>query len=795
MQRFKRTIFGLAGLALAIIAVAFSVISPLTKYLIEKHDQKYTGRKITMDWAYANPFTGYLYIKNLKIYERLNSANEPQADSIFISARSLSLNFALLKLPFNTYEVSELTLDHPRGKLIQNKNDLNLNDLIERFFVKRRSASANEPSHISILNVKITDGEFYYCEQSMAINYFIREVNVESSGKRWGVDSIQSRISFVQGVGPGSVKGNITINVKNRNYRFAAVVHEFDLNIIHQYLKELTNYQNFAAKLEADIIGSGNFGDQENITTSGRLVINDFHLGKSADDDYLSFERFTVNILELSPKKHRYFCDSISLDRPYFKYEKYDSLDNLQMMFGRGGSKIIGTSGNRSKFNLVIQLARYIKVLSRNFFESDYKIRQLTISNGTVKFNDFSLSEKFALELNPVNITADSIDKNDSRVKVLLQSRVKEYGELIVSLSLNPNDTGDFDLRYRLQNVPLAMFNPYMISYTSFALDRGTLGLEGVWKVRKGLIKSKNHLTLIDLRQARQLESKDTKWLPLPLIMRFIREPDNVIDYQIPITGNMRNPKFHFRDVLFDLHKNILFKLPSMPYAMQVRNIKTAMEKSFVLQWPMRGNQIRHGQEKFIERMVDFLVDNPGESVSISPQQYSVKEKEYITFFEAKKKYFLQAAKRNELSFTAADEDAVNKLSIKSDLFTKYLNGQVNDSLIFTIEEKCVLLVGSAVIHAKFLQLSTERRNMFMSYFIKRKVENQVKFSPGVNVIPHNGFSFYQIQYNGKLPKSLLKAYKRSNEWDELTRKGKSRKAPNEAPEGRSVKLQRQPTD
>jgi hypothetical protein len=401
------------------------------------------------------------------------------------------------------------------------------------------------------------------------------------------------------------------------------------------------------------------------------------------------------------------------------------------------------------------------------------------------------LCDNFELELNPVNITADSIDKNNGRVEALLQSRVKEYGELIAKLSLNPKDTGDFDLQYHLQKVPLSIFNPYIINYTSFALNRGTLDLEGTWKVRKGIIKSKNHLTLIEPRQARQLKSKDTKRLPLPLIMGFIREADNVIDYQIPITGNMRNPKFHFRDVLFDLHRNIFFKLPAMPYAMHLRSIETAIEKSFVLQWPMRENQIQRGQEKFIERMVDFLVDNPRESVSISPQQYSVKEKEYITFFEAKKKYFLHVTKRSNLSFTAADEDAVNKLSIKSDLFREYLNGQVNDSLIFTVQEKCALLVGSAVINARFLQLNTERRNVFVSYFTKRKVAGQVKFSPGVNVIPHNGFSFYRIQYNGKLPESLLKAYKRSNEWDNETRKEKSKATSKEARAARSMKSQR----
>ena len=46
----------------------------------------------------------------------------------------------------------------------------------------------------------------------------------------------------------------------------------------------------------------------------------------------------------------------------------------------------------------------------------------------------------------------------------------------------------------------------------------------------------------------------------MPLIMTFIRERGNVIDYEIPITGNLKDPKFHLSDVIFDLLGNIFVK-------------------------------------------------------------------------------------------------------------------------------------------------------------------------------------------------------------------------------------------
>lgn len=45
------------GVVIAVMVVVILFISPITKYLIEKYDEKYTGRQITLGLTYVNPFT------------------------------------------------------------------------------------------------------------------------------------------------------------------------------------------------------------------------------------------------------------------------------------------------------------------------------------------------------------------------------------------------------------------------------------------------------------------------------------------------------------------------------------------------------------------------------------------------------------------------------------------------------------------------------------------------------------------------------------------------------------------
>jgi hypothetical protein len=214
---------------LVVVVIAF--ISPLTKYLIEKFDKKYSGREVKMDWAYVNPFTGYIHFSNLKIYEFQN-------DSVFFSVNGLSANITLNKLLSKTFEISELTLDYPKGLIFQNKEYFNFSDLITKFTSKDDSSKKKEPLHLSVLNVKINNGEFYYHEIVTPIKYFIKNVSIESSGFRWDVDTIPVKFSFLSGIGSGDVKGDVTVNSKNKNYSLAILINKFDLNIVGQYIKE-----------------------------------------------------------------------------------------------------------------------------------------------------------------------------------------------------------------------------------------------------------------------------------------------------------------------------------------------------------------------------------------------------------------------------------------------------------------------------------------------------------------------------------------------------------------------------
>ena len=117
----------------------------------------------------------------------------------------------------------------------------------------------------------------------------------------------------------------------------------------------------------------------------------------------------------------------------------------------------------------------------------------------------------------------------------------------------------------------------------------------------------------------------------------------------------------------------------------------------------------------------------------------------------------------------------VDKMSVKDSKFVQYLDKMVKDSLLFTIQDKCASFLDTSIVNNKFNQLNKERKNVFLAFFRDRDVEKRIRISEGENVIPYNGFSFYKIEYKGIYPESILRAYRKLDEYNNETPRKKYR--------------------
>lgn len=757
----KKTAIITSIVLVVIFVLVIVFISPIAKYLIEKYDVKYIGREVKTGIVYVNPFTGYVHIGNLRLFEQ-------KSDSIFIKANGLSANFNWTKFIFKkTYEISSLTVNRPVFNITQQRKDFNFNDIIAKFTPKEKKLVKEARLKLNILDIDIINGRVNYRELVIPVIYSIKNINIESPGMWWDRDTMPVKFNMQNGPSTGDIKGNVTINLTKKKYRLYINIKNFDLQFMEQYIRDLAYYGSFRAKLDLDVHANGGFNSILETQAKGTVAINDFHFGKTPKEDFVSIDRLFISIKDFNPKEYKYDMDSILVIHPFFVYERYDSLDNLQRMFGKGGSKIKEAKADFGKFNPIFEIATQVQIIAANFLKSYYQVDRVAISNGDIKFNDFSIREKFSIGLNPLNLYANDLDKNNKRLKINLASTIKPYGSIQATMSIDPKNNKTIEATYAINKIPIPIANPYLISYTSFPLDRGSLDFNGYFNSNNGNISSNNHLVILDPRVGERLKKKgDTKWIPVPLIMAFVRERGNVIDYEIPVSGNLNNPKIHFKDIIFDLLKNIFVKPPTTAYAFKVNNIEQKIEKALTLKWEIRQTYLRNNQDKFIDKIADFLKKNKTASITVQPMEYTEKEKEYILFFEAKKKYYLMRYNKSASSFSEDDAKEVEKMSTKDNGFAVYLDKRFGND-IYTIQKKCMAYVGSDLVNSKYSQLIKNRDKAFRQQFIDNGTQGRIKILASKTEIPFNGFSYYKIKYNGEVPESLTDAYEKLDDIDE----------------------------
>jgi hypothetical protein len=734
--------FGIVVVLLLIIAV---ITPPVAKRLVEKHDVEYTGREITVGSILLNPFTVALSVRDLAMFEQ-------ESDTVFMSVSKFKVNLSLLKLLRGIYEIRSVKVTQPEIRVIRDDSIFNFADLIEKFAPED---TVSEELKLNVRNISLKDGTLRYYEKNMPVEIGITEINFYSEGMFWDVDTITGEFSFIPG--SGNVSGDIMIHQDSLDYRMAMLVENLDAGMFEPYLDEMAGRSNLEALINLDIKSSGNFNRPLDGRASGKFEMKDVRFGPSVDNEFFRLERFLVSFSEIDMEENRFYFDSVLIDKPAVLYAMYDTLDNFRRMF----SSWLAKEAEKEVKEEVDSISFLLKMQGL-----DYNVKTFDLNEGRIEFNDYSIAEKFSMVIVPFNIKADSINKDNRRVKIGIDGGIVPAGNFNADLSMDPEDENNFAFTYEFRNIPAPLFNPYIITYSSYQLDRGTVEMHGTWDVVDSKINSLNHFIVVDPRNYGKVKGKDTKWVPLPLILSLTREQGGAIDYEIPVKGDLNDPSFKLSDVISDILKNILVKPPATPYRLQVRKAESKIEKILSVKWKMRRARVEDGQDKFLEEIADFLKDNPEASLVVQPIMHAEKEKENLLLFEAKKKYFIESGKIEGPKLKDKDSMEVDNMSIREKEFIRYLDKAIKDPGLLTLQEKCARFIGWDLVNKRYEELVEMRRTAFLDFFKDNDTDKRIEILDVKNQVPVNWFSYYKIDYKGDIPEELEEAFNKLFEFN-----------------------------
>jgi outer membrane protein OmpA-like peptidoglycan-associated protein len=112
----------------------------------------------------------------------------------------------------------------------------------------------------------------------------------------------------------------------------------------------------------------------------------------------------------------------------------------------------------------------------------------------------------------------------------------------------------------------MASVSPYSGKFAGRTIESGRLDAKLEYKIRKAQMRGDNQFTITRLKLGPHVDSPEAINLPLDLAIAVLENSDGVIDLDLPVSGDLNNPKFSYGHIVWQAIVNVLTKIVTAPF-------------------------------------------------------------------------------------------------------------------------------------------------------------------------------------------------------------------------------------
>lgn len=729
-MKIKRWLkFFLIGFVL-FLAISFFVIPPVLKNYLLSHSKEWVGRSISLADVKFNVFNGSLTLLGLKLYEKDDT-------SIFVSFESLYLNSALLKCVSGNYELTEIVLERPFISITQQGDLFNYKDLENRFSATDSTATKTKSGEESVKywlrNMTIRDGVVSYRNLDVNSDIRIENINVQCPLFAWDEPQLHYDFGFQLNHG-GKAAGSFDMNIESLAYQAKYKLDSLNLDILLPYVKDYMKVGSFKGLLTSHQTIYGNFNKPEAIATTGEIRLNNFSLSDTEQGDLVTAGELKTVIDTMNVEAEIYDLKYLSLIKPYLKFELFPEGNNFTKLLNAYDSEEGMSSDSLSTAvaygNIFALMASYIQELSQTYTISNYKADSVVLRQGKFIFNDYTLHNKFNYVLEDLVVKAESVSSSSENIVFKAASILNTSGRMQGEIAVNPDGFRDMDIRYSVNELKVSDFNPYSNYYVAHPFTNGTIFYTSTSSVKNRYLKSNHKLEVKDIEVGKKEKNATAYNLPIRFAVALLRDKNGDVNLELPIEGNLDDPKYKIGKVIWQVLKNLISKAAAAPGKLLAK--KSGVDEKLIegLEWQPLQTELNEHQKKSLDAMVSSLAATQEMKLELVKVYNFHKELDELALRESKKKFlFFHRKIASEEDETIEGDKVLNELHPQDSLFMAFVeeHSQTQNSML-SIFDKSKRLVGNERLQNKMNHIFERRLEAVQNYLFKEKQTDPNRF-------------------------------------------------------------------
>lgn len=556
-------------LCVALLTLAAVVIwlGPITERVVERYDKELVGRRLQMSNLRIKLFKGELSVDSLRLYEANDSTT-------FVSLNRFDTKLELRDIFDNHIRLSHITLSEPSADIIQRPTSFNFDDMLE--YISTKYASTEEPEEegepwkISIENIRLERGLVNYVDTELDQQWLISDLHL-------GCDSLllkdaMTHLSASMHINrQAELTGKVGINLETLDFAFDGALKQFQLSDIYKYVVPVVNLRELYGSLSTSLTMVGNVNNVMATNIRGKLSVDDLHITAHDGGNVLSANNISTQIKELNLERERYIFDSLTASGYSTQFiMRKDGTTNFDQLFYDEPEVSIETTSEEVGADIYDQRERVTLSTSESVAPLSgmtLYIAHLNLAGGNLLFADKTMEKEFKYKLQNINIESRNFDIA-KRNKLTVRATTNNQGSALVHWEGSLNDFYNQSILASLSNVNMKDFTPYVEHYTAFPITSGNLTFRSQNIITNGELSGINRLGTYNFGVGKKDKSLDPEYnLPLKLGVYVLTDKDKHIDIDLPISGNIDEPEFSLRKVIFKAIGNLLLKIVASPFS------------------------------------------------------------------------------------------------------------------------------------------------------------------------------------------------------------------------------------
>ena len=702
----KRLLWCLVTILVLLPVIAYFLPFLLKQY-IEKHSVEWIDRKVTIASIVLNPFTFTYSVNGV-------SCTEPKSDEVFVSWEKIEVKSNLWKaFRSNQWRFRELRIVQPYFHITQSGDRFNFSDLLALGQSDTVKADPTDTAQVvfSMEDIQLSNGRIVYAMDLLKEPAKVIDLNatcnrITSESARMDFD-----LSFTMAKG-GNLKGGFMIDTDRSLYAIDAKLNQFGLAQLLPYLQDFMHTTALKGQVDLDLHLRDSWVADNALAARAKLGLNNVDITDGQGERLIGLKNASVRLDTLDAKSDNFDLRSILVDGLYSRFQMWpDGSQTWSKVLKLDSTTVAGDSSVTlvaSSDNVFVMLADYIRMLGQDLVANEYNADSLAFTNCELDFEDFTPERPFRYKLTEMTVRSTRMNSEKGSVDFDASALLNGKGRMTSSFKFDPKDFKNVDATMQVDELILADLDAYGRWYSAFPLEAGTMSYTGTTGIHGGKINSSNHIQAQQMKVGKKTDAHDPDIfvLPLRLAVGLLKDVKGNIDLDVPVEGDLSDPKFKPWPIIWQVLKNLLVKAVTAPGRLLARAFgggETADLES--VRFDPLQTSLKKDQRKALEQLAKGLEAKPDLMVALVPLVDVRAESEELAAFEVKKA-FLQLTS----VLSAEDSARIIGFSTRDTAFVQYLDTRSPATVGQAERSRCMALIGEDEVKQRSKALEEQRQ-------------------------------------------------------------------------------------